>query len=128
MEVADSEMRTPNKGLARWGVTSLVAAGVMVWSGCVSTPKSEEEPVAEGSEPVAERSEPVAEAPAGVAPAPTAGVAPVPGPAIVAPIQPFSPAYYAERLAEIEAGLRPLTSIPAPIASQRTPPPQLHNR
>ena len=123
MEVADSEMWTPNKGLARWSVTSLVAAGVMVWSGCVSTPRSEEEPVAERSEPVAERSEPVAEVAA-----PTAGVAPAPGPAIVVPIQPYSAAYYAERLAEIEAGLRPLTSIPAPIASERTPPPQLHNR
>jgi hypothetical protein len=96
----------------------------MVWSGCVSTPKSEEEPVAERSEPVAEAPAPAA----GVAPAPTEGVAPAPGPAIVAPIQPFSAAYYAERLAEIEAGLRPLTSIPAPIASERTPPPQLHNR
>ena len=95
----------------RWGLL-MVLAGALAWTGCASTPKEPE------AEPQATTQEP---------PAPAAPQATLSPSGTVVPVQPFSPAYYAEHIRAIEGGLRPLASIPAPIDPE-PPMRQLHDQ
>jgi hypothetical protein len=111
-----------NTGPMRWILPVLVAAIPVMWSGCTSTPKSDEEPAAEADQVAAEaapQQEPEA-ADAGAPPARTLSPS-----GVVVLIEPFSAAYYAEMIRAIEAGLKPLSSIPAPIGP---PARQLHDQ
>ncbi len=126
MDPRRSEMKT-NTGPMRWIPLVLVAAIPAMWSGCTSAPKSDEEPAAEADQVAAEaapQQEPEAAIPAmadaGAPPARTLSPS-----GVVVLIEPFSAAYYAEMIRAIEAGLKPLSSIPAPIGP---PARQLHDQ
>jgi hypothetical protein len=112
----------------RWILPVLVAAIPAMWSGCTSTPKSDEEPAAEADQVAAEsvpqqqESEAATPVVADVGTPPARTLSPS---GVVVLIEPFSAAYYAEMIRAIEAGLKPLSSIPAPIGP---PVRQLHDQ
>lgn len=96
---------------ARWSLLLLALMSMLTWNGCASTSKEAD------AEPVAVQEPQAPDVPqATLSPSGT-----------VVPVQPFSPAYYAEHIRAIEAGLRPLTSIPAPIDPE-PPMRQLHDQ
>lgn len=101
---------------ARWSLL-LALMSMLTWNGCASTSKEAD------AEPVAVQ-EPQAPDALRAPDAPQATLSPS---GTVVPVQPFSPAYYAEHIRAIEAGLRPLTSIPAPIDPE-PPMRQLHDQ